>query len=98
MRICIRCGAEMREGCALKVEGGAYELQICKEEGAWFGGPRWQSAPSAGNFPFTQMRTSCGSCKYCALADGSHILYINQQTPGGKQSFPPGVSYPHIRC
>lgn len=26
MRKCIRCGAEMKEGCAIKVEGAAYGI------------------------------------------------------------------------
>lgn len=38
MRICIRCGTEMKEDCALKIEGGLNELQICKDADAWFGG------------------------------------------------------------
>jgi hypothetical protein len=34
MRKCIRCGAEMEEGCAIKVEGGAYGIVMSTNENA----------------------------------------------------------------
>lgn len=38
MRTCIRCGAEMKEGCAIKVEGAGYGIVISKDENALFKG------------------------------------------------------------
>lgn len=38
MRKCLRCGAEMREGCAVKVEGAGYGVVLSTEENKLFSG------------------------------------------------------------
>lgn len=38
MRKCIRCGAEMKEGCAIKIEGGGYGIVLSSDENKLFGG------------------------------------------------------------
>lgn len=51
MRKCIRCGSDMQEGCAVKVEGGGYGIVLSSDENKLFGGrmgrPRLPSAQSA---------------------------------------------------
>lgn len=34
MRKCIRCGAEMKEGCTIKVEGGGYGIVMSTDKNA----------------------------------------------------------------
>lgn len=38
MRTCIRCGAQMKEGCTIKIEGGGYGIVLSTEENALFKG------------------------------------------------------------
>ena len=38
MRKCIRCGAEMQEGCTIKVEGAGYGVVLSTEESKIFSG------------------------------------------------------------
>lgn len=38
MRKCIRCGADMKEGYAVKIEGGGYGIVISTNENALFKG------------------------------------------------------------
>ena len=38
MRTCVRCGSEMRENCAIKVEGAGYGIVMSKEENKLFSG------------------------------------------------------------
>lgn len=38
MRKCIRCGADMQENCAIKVEGGGYGIIVSVDERKLFGG------------------------------------------------------------
>ncbi|MDY4079253.1 MAG: nucleic acid-binding protein [Clostridium sp.] len=38
MRKCIRCGSEMRENCAIKIEGSAYGIVMSSDEKKLFGG------------------------------------------------------------
>ena len=32
MRKCIRCGSEMKEGCAIKIEGAGYGIVMSSEK------------------------------------------------------------------
>ena len=52
MRKCIRCGAEMREDCAIKVEGAGYGIVLPSDAGKLFGGrigqPRVAICPECG--------------------------------------------------
>lgn len=52
MRKCIRCGAEMQEGCTIKVEGAGYGVVLSTEENKIFGGrvgkPRVAICPECG--------------------------------------------------
>ena len=38
MRKCIRCGSEMKEDCAVKVEGAGYGIILSSDESKLFGG------------------------------------------------------------
>lgn len=38
MRKCIRCGAEMKEGCAIKIQGTGYGIVMSTDENALFKG------------------------------------------------------------
>ena len=38
MRKCLRCGAEMKENCDLRVQGAGYGLVLCKDVDKLFGG------------------------------------------------------------
>lgn len=38
MRKCIRCGSEMKENCAIKVEGAGYGIILSSDENKLFGG------------------------------------------------------------
>ena len=38
MRTCIRCGSEMKEDCAIKVEGAAYGIVMSTKESKLFSG------------------------------------------------------------
>ncbi len=38
MRKCIRCGSEMRENCAVKIEGQGYGIVLSSDENKLFGG------------------------------------------------------------
>lgn len=38
MRDCIRCGSEMKENCAIKVEGAGYGIVLSSDEKKLFGG------------------------------------------------------------
>ena len=38
MRKCIRCGSEMKEDCAVKVEGAGYGIILSSNESKLFGG------------------------------------------------------------
>lgn len=52
MRTCIRCGAEMQEGCAIKVEGAGYGVVLSTKEDKIFSGrigtPRVSVCPQCG--------------------------------------------------
>ena len=37
MRKCIRCGSEMKENCAIKIEGAAYGIVMSSDEKKLFG-------------------------------------------------------------
>ena len=38
MRECLRCGIEMKENCAIKVEGAGYGIVMSSDENKLFGG------------------------------------------------------------
>lgn len=38
IRICIRCGVEMKENCSIKVEGTGYGIVMSSDENKLFGG------------------------------------------------------------
>ena len=38
MRKCLRCGTEMKENCAIKVEGAGYGIIMSSDENKLFGG------------------------------------------------------------
>lgn len=38
MRQCLRCGTEMKENCAIKVEGAGYGIVMSSDENKLFGG------------------------------------------------------------
>lgn len=38
MRKCIRCGAEMKEECGIRVEGTGYGIVLASDENKLFGG------------------------------------------------------------
>ena len=50
MRKCLRCGTEMKENCAIKVEGAGYGIIMSSDENKLFGG-RWQSVRSVAKSP-----------------------------------------------
>lgn len=37
MRKCIRCGCEMKENCAVKIEGAGYGIVLSSDENKLFG-------------------------------------------------------------
>ena len=52
MRNCLRCGAEMQEGCKVKVEGAGYGVVLSTQENKLFSGrigkPRVAVCPVCG--------------------------------------------------
>ena len=52
MRKCIRCGNEMKEGCAIKIEGGGNGIVLSADENKLFGGrigkPKVAICPNCG--------------------------------------------------
>ena len=53
MRKCIRCGSEMKEDCAVKVEGAGYGIILSSDESKLFGGRIGKpkvACPNAGKF------------------------------------------------
>ncbi len=52
MRKCIRCGADMKEGCAIKVQGASYGIVLSTDEHAWLrgriGSPKVAICPRCG--------------------------------------------------
>lgn len=52
MRKCLRCGAQMREGCAIKVAGAGYGIVLSSDASKLFGGrigePRVAICPVCG--------------------------------------------------
>ena len=52
MRKCIRCGSEMKENCAIKVEGAGYGIILSSDENKLFGGrmgkPKVAICPNCG--------------------------------------------------
>ena len=54
MRKCIRCGSEMKEDCAVKIEGAGYGIILSSDESKLFGGrigkPKLPSAPNVEKF------------------------------------------------
>ena len=54
MRKCIRCGSEMKEDCAVKVEGAGYGIILSSDEAKLFGGrigkPKVAICPNAEKF------------------------------------------------
>ena len=55
MRMCLRCVTEIKENCAIKVEGGGYGIVMSSDENKLFGGrigkPKVQFARNAVRFP-----------------------------------------------
>lgn len=55
MRKCLRCGTEMKENCAIKVEGAGYGIIMSSDENKLFGAGsasrRWQSVRSVAKSP-----------------------------------------------
>ena len=56
MRKCIRCGSEMKENCAIKVEGTGYGIILSSDENKLFGGrmgkPKVAIVRNVERFPF----------------------------------------------
>ena len=56
MRKCLRCGSEMREGCAIKVEAAGYGIVMSSDENKLFGGrigkPKVEFVRNAEKFQF----------------------------------------------
>ena len=54
MRKCLRCGAEMKENCDLRVQGAGYGVVLSTDESKLFGGrigkPKVAFARSAGRY------------------------------------------------
>jgi len=52
MRKCLRCGSEMKENCAIKVEGAGYGIVMSSDENKLFGGrlgkPKVAICPNCG--------------------------------------------------
>ena len=52
MRKCIRCGSDMKEGCAIKIEGGGNGIVLSADENKLFGGrigkPKVAICPNCG--------------------------------------------------
>ena len=52
MRKCLRCGTEMKENCAIKVEGAGYGIIMSSDENKLFGGrigkPKVAMCPKCG--------------------------------------------------
>ena len=52
MRTCIRCGSDMKEGCAIKIEGGGNGIVLSADENKLFGGrigkPKVAICPNCG--------------------------------------------------
>lgn len=52
MRNCLRCGAQMQEGCTVKVEGAGYGVVLSTQENKLFSGrigkPRVAVCPACG--------------------------------------------------
>ena len=54
MRKCIRCGCEMKENCAVKIEGAGYGIVLSSDENKLFGGrigkPKVAICPECGHY------------------------------------------------
>ena len=52
MRKCVRCGGDMKENCAIKVEGAGYGIVMSNNENKLFGGrmghPKVAGCPECG--------------------------------------------------
>ena len=52
MRLCIRCGSEMKENCAIKIEGAGYGIVMSSDENKLLGGrigkPKVAICPNCG--------------------------------------------------
>lgn len=67
MRKCLRCGTEMKENCAIKVEGAGYGIIMSSDENKLFGGrigkPKVAICPKCGE-------DLCGRCREAVTVYG----------------------------
>ena len=69
MRKCLRCGTEMKENCAIKVEGAGYGIVMSSDENKLFGGRIGK--PKVAICP--EVRRSlhlCGRCREAVTVNG----------------------------
>lgn len=64
MRKCIRCGCEMKENCAVKIEGAGYGIVLSSDENKLFGGrigkPKVAICPECGEVSKLATTSSTG--------------------------------------
>lgn len=69
MRKCLRCGTEMKENCAIKVEGAGYGIVMSSDENKLFGGrigkPKVAICPKCGGSLHL-----CGRCREGVTVNG----------------------------
>ena len=65
MRKCLRCGTEMKENCAIKVEAAGYGIVMSTDENKLFGGrigkPKVAICPKCGEV--------CGRCRETLICE-----------------------------
>ena len=69
MRKCLRCGTEMKENCAIKVEGAGYGIIMSSDENKLFGGRMGETEGSN----LSEVRRSlhlCGRCREAVTVNG----------------------------
>ena len=81
MRKCIRCGCEMKENCAVKIEGAGYGIVLSSDENKLFGGrigkPKVAICPECGEVSIylEDLDRLNVSAKYCYV---THELRLHQ--------------------
>lgn len=68
MRKCIRCGCEMKENCAVKIEGAGYGIVLSSDENKLFGGrigkPKVAICPECGEVSKLATTSSTGGLSF----------------------------------
>ena len=81
MRKCIRCGCEMKENCAVKIEGAGYGIVLSSDENKLFGGrigkPKVAICPECGEYHRFNNMVECAErllCRDCAEEESTETV------------------------